>query len=402
MKILHTADWHIGKRLYKKELTKDFDRFIHWLIPVIAEHKVDVVLISGDVFDQANPSNEARKQYYHALLKLSEYDVQVIITGGNHDSPNMLNAPGDLLRHMDIHVIGELPDDLKNAIVPLKNQRGEVKAVVAAIPFLRDADLRSQSAAYESADRLEEVRKGIQGVFHAAGEWCKTKYPNVPALAMGHLFAAGVSVSDSERDIQIGNQAAVDSEVFGDQFDYVALGHIHKPQRVKADTPILYSGSPIPLSFSERKDEKRVLIYNTEAREVSSIAVPTFRLLKRITGTLDEIQTQFNVLNNKGEIEMLVEIEMIEQKYDPARIVDLDRWVQEYDREGVEIVAHRVRFIDQMSDIGELFENRNLEDLKPMEVFEEMLKKQDNDPEDKELMRSAFSEILDEVYRLER
>lgn len=402
MNILHTADWHIGKRLYKKELTEDFDRFIHWLIPVIAEHQIDVVLISGDVFDQANPSNEARKQYYHALLKLSEYDVQVIITGGNHDSPNMLNASRDLLRHMDIHVVGELPGELEEAIIPLKDRKGEVKAVVAAIPFLRDADLRSQSSAYESADRLEEVRKGIQGVFRTAGDLCKASYPNVPALAMGHLFAAGVSVSDSERDIQIGNQAAVDSGVFGDQFDYVALGHIHKPQRVKADTPILYSGSPIPLSFSERKDEKRVLIYNTEVREVLSIAVPTFRLLKRITGTLDEIQTQFNALTNKGEIEMLVEIEMIEQKYDPARIVDLDRWVQECDQEGVEIVAHRARFIDQMSDMGELFENRNLEDLKPMEVFEEMLNKQENDPDDEELLRSAFSEILDEVYRLEK
>jgi exonuclease SbcD len=92
---------------------------------------------------------------------------------------------------------------------------------------------------------------------------------------------------------------------------------------------------------------------------------------------------------------------MVEAKYDPGRIVDLDRWVQDFDCEGLKIVAHRARFIDQKSDIGELFENRSLEDLKPMEVFEEMLKNQDKSKDDQELLRMAFSEILDEVYKAE-
>jgi exonuclease SbcD len=401
MKILHTADWHIGKRLYKEDLSDDFDRFLDRLIETIVQHRVELVLISGDIFDQANPSNEARKQYYRALLKLNQINVKVIVTGGNHDSAHMLNAPSDLLRNMNIHVVGELPENLNEAIIPIENRSGERACVVAAIPYLRDADLRSQNRNYEASDGLDEIRKGIQQVFHNAGDICAEKYPNVPALAMGHLFAAGVNVSDSERDIQVGNQAAVDAGVFGSHFEYVALGHIHKPQQVKSEVPIYYSGSPIPLSFSERKDEKRVLIYDVVSKAISSIEIPTFRLIKRISGTLEEVQAKVNQLADSEELETLVEIEMIEDKYDPARIVDLDRWVQEYHRDGLKIVAHRARFTDQKSDIGEFFENRSLEDLKPMEVFEKMLEKQDKDDEDRELLRMAFSEILDEVYKAE-
>ncbi|NJW55391.1 exonuclease sbcCD subunit D, partial [Salinimicrobium sp. CDJ15-91] len=118
----------------------------------------------------------------------------------------------------------------------------------------------------------------IQNIFFEASEICASKYSGIPAVAMGHLFTAGIETSDSEREIQIGNLAAFEASRFGSYFSYIALGHIHKPQRVSAAVPTFYSGSPLPLSFSERKDEKRILLLDTEnSWEPLSIPVPSFR-----------------------------------------------------------------------------------------------------------------------------
>src|SRR5690606_8154472 len=119
MRILHTADWHIGKKLYKRELSDDFEFFIDWLIDTIASESIDTILISGDIFDHANPSNEARSQYYRALLRLSKCDVDIVLTGGNHDSAQMLEAPKELLRNLKFHIVGELAKDLDTKHIPI-------------------------------------------------------------------------------------------------------------------------------------------------------------------------------------------------------------------------------------------------------------------------------------------
>ncbi|HSP13096.1 MAG TPA: exonuclease subunit SbcD, partial [Salegentibacter sp.] len=208
MKILHTADWHIGKKLHKHELSEDFELFIAWLCGFIKNESVDVLLISGDVFDLANPSSEARKQYYRALMRLRKLDCKLIITGGNHDSPAMLDAPQEILRELEMHVVGGLPENLEDLIIPVKTKNAETELVIAAVPYLRDADLRSAVEGQTYEDRLEAIRMGIQQCFSQASELCERKYPGIPAIAMGHLFAAGAETSESEREIQIGNLAA--------------------------------------------------------------------------------------------------------------------------------------------------------------------------------------------------
>ncbi|MDZ7847099.1 MAG: exonuclease subunit SbcD [Owenweeksia sp.] len=240
------------------------------------KENVDAMLVSGDIFDLANPSNEARRAYFQALLKLRDLKCKLILTGGNHDSPSVLNAPKELLQAMDIHVIGNLPENLEDCLIPLKNAEGKTEAVVAALPYLRDPDLRqaTEEVSYES--RVEAIREGIARVFENVANCCKENFPNVPAIAMGHLFAAGVSTSESERDIQVGNEASFEADKFGDYFKYIALGHIHRPQKVNALVPAFYSGSPLPLSFSEREDKKRLLILDTENFEAESISIPFF------------------------------------------------------------------------------------------------------------------------------
>lgn len=398
MKILHTADWHIGKKLHKHDLNLDFEKFVEWLVQLVQSEKIEVLLISGDVFDLANPSSEARSAYYKALVHLSRLRCQIIITGGNHDSPAVLNAPRELLQSLNIHIVGNLTPEIAETLIPLKNKEGKVEMVVAAIPYLRAPDLRSPDEEIGYENRVEATRQGIARIFKEAADSCRKVFPEIPAIAMGHLFAAGVSTSESEREIQIGNEASFEASGFDSHFRYIALGHIHRPQQVKASMPVFYSGSPLPLSFSEREDKKRVLVLDTEKMNVRSIEIPVFRELKRISGTLDQLETKLRSVEKKGDLSTLVEIELIEDQYDPAKLLELDRIVQEFKKEGVEIVKHRATFKSRVKGASELFQpHQHLEDLQPQDVFHQLLEQHHLDEETTTLLQSAFREILEQV-----
>lgn len=401
MKILHTADWHIGKRLHSYSLDEDFDRFIDWLCQYMSQEDIDVLLVSGDCFDLANPSSTSRNQYFESLVKLRKSVKHIIITGGNHDSPSVLNAPQKVLKALDIHVVGGLPQDISEAIIPLRDKNDKITTVVAAIPFLRNPDIRRKETVLRtSEERIEALQNGIVEVFDRAAEECKTKYPDVPAIAMGHLYAAGIEESDSERDIQIGNQAAVKASSFNSFFKYVALGHIHKPQRVSSNQPVFYSGSPLPLSFSERKDEKRILILDTQQSfEPQSVSVPSFRKLIKIKGNLETIQTKIDTLpENDAGLKNLLEIELIEQEYQSKLLLDLEEIVANFDKPGYEIVKHRANFDNQLQGLAPTFgEEINLEELKPKKVFEERLDREDFTDEERRELIDTFAELLEEM-----
>lgn len=400
MKILHTADWHIGKKLHKHELSQDFDLFIGWLCDLLEKEKVDLLLVSGDVFDLANPSADARKQYYQALMKMRKYPCRIIVTGGNHDSPAMLDAPREILKELDIHIIGGLPQDMEDLVIPVSSRdKQEPELLIAALPYLRDSDLRKNTDGVTYDDRLEATRQGIQARFAEAENICTTKYPGVPALAMGHLFAAGITSSESERDIQIGNQAAFQASRFGSFFKYFALGHIHKPQRVAASVPAFYSGSPIPLSFSERRDEKRVLLLDTEKGwEPRSLPIPQFRNLVKISGSLQEIREKLDQLPENTQLESLLEVELVEDRYEAVKLFSLDELVSSFERSGYRIVKHRARFKNSMQGASEAYDpDVHLQDLKPREVFLELIENQDMETDTKQEVINAFDELLESL-----
>lgn len=401
MKILHTADWHIGKKLHKHELSEDFDLFISWLCELMHREKVNLLLISGDVFDLANPSSEARSQYYRALMKLKKQNCKIIITGGNHDSPAMLDAPKEVLRELDIHIIGGMPQNPEEVIIPVENAEGTPEVIVAAIPFLRDPDLRSANDGLTYEDRLEATRKGIENTFFEAADFCRKNYEQIPVIAMGHLFAAGMQGSESEREIQIGNQAAFEASQFGDYYSYVALGHIHKPQRVSAAIPAFYSGSPLPLSFSERKDVKRLLLIETEKGwEPQSIAIPAFRRLLKISGTLAELEQKLEGLQEQKQLESLIEVELFEEQYDAMKIFQLDELVSNFEKPGYRIVKHRATFQNRTTGAAELYDDqRQLQDLKPKDVFMELIASHDYSDDVRHEIVSAFDELLQEVQQ---
>jgi exonuclease SbcD len=359
--------------------------------------------VSGDVFDFSNPSSESRTHYYRTLIKLKKFDLKIIITGGNHDSPSVLEAPKAILNELDIHVIGQCPENLQDCLIPIFKDEN-VELVIAALPYLRNRDLQERFDAENHDSKQKAVQQSIAYHFQEAASLAKKKYPGVPLLGMGHLFAKGVSLSDSEREIQIGNLAGLDASHFGSNYSYIALGHIHKPQRLNSVTPIFYSGSPTPLSFSERKNEKRILLIDTsKSFEPESISIPKFRNLILVKGNLEKIKQKLSEITNAYPLQTLIEIEMEEEHFSPSKTIELEEYIETFKAEACEIVKHKVSFKYKPEGLrGITSTEEQISDFTPLEVFHKKLESVDETKTSKEELISAFEEILDELNRPEQ
>jgi exonuclease SbcD len=302
MRILHTADWHLGKKLDLHDRSQEHQLFLDWLLQTINDRKVDALIIAGDIFDTGSPANEALRMYYNFLVDLRKTSCRhAVIIGGNHDSISTLNAPRELLKALQVHVVGGVPENAEEQIIPLTNADGEVEAVVAAVPFLRDRDVRLSVAGESATEREQRIREGITHHYHnllPIMEEYKSK--GIPLIVTGHLFAQGAAASESEKEIHVGSLGQIPASAFPKEFNYVALGHLHRPQTVGGLPHIRYSGSPIPLSFSEATDEKQVLILEVRPGQsitIEPLQIPVFRQLIRISGQPEKVQQQLVQLN---------------------------------------------------------------------------------------------------------
>ena len=283
MKILHTADWHIGQRLHERQRTDEHEKFLEWLLNTIQEHKVELLLVSGDIFDTALPSSESTNLYYRFLYRLfDETDAYTVITAGNHDSARHLEAPREFLEMGRIYVVG-LADDPAKCVFTFP--RNNPRVAVAAVPYLSEGDLRHLS--YETeAERGERYRERFKA-FYAD---CVAVMPaELPKILMGHLFVQGGAIGTSERNIQIGGATATHASDFPDGVGYVALGHLHRPQTIKGTNyPIRYSGSPIPLRFNEASYRKKMYLLELSddgtLAEDKEINIPVFKKLCTVEG----------------------------------------------------------------------------------------------------------------------
>ena len=396
MRILHTADWHLGLRLYKREIVAEHHFFFAWLMELLKEREIDVLMISGDVFDQANPTNEARQLYYDFLKQLISLRIKVIITGGNHDAPGILNAPREILRMLDIHVVGSAMSDVKGELVGVGGRGSDqVEAVVAAVPYLREPDIHALTKDLEFEDKREQVRAAIRKHYELVADACKDY--TVPVIAMGHLYAAGSSVSDSERLIQMGNQSAVASDDFPSIFKYIALGHIHKPQFVNGLSHIRYSGSPVPLSFSERKDRKIVIELEVNGDDIVQIdhEVPVFRKLVRFSGSFEEVKAKIEAWKEEGLTKAYAELQIEEETMNPAVYADAARFVADWESPSIDIVNYTIVIKSDLPQMAELGNGHlDLREIQPLEVLDKMMEAGKVSPEDQFIMRSAFLELL--------
>ncbi|MDQ2769863.1 MAG: exonuclease SbcCD subunit D C-terminal domain-containing protein [Bacteroidota bacterium] len=309
MRILHTADWHLGQHfLTGQERTTEQQAFLDWLLRTVQEQAIDALVIAGDVFDSQTPSYTAQELYYTFLVKMQATGCRdIVVVGGNHDSPTMLNASRQLLRQLRIHVVGGVPTDPSEQIISLRYADGRPGLLVCAVPFLRDRDIRLARAGETPDERQLRVRQSIADHYAALADHELVRGQralDVPVLATGHLYAAGGEAREgAERDVHIGGLGLVGAEHFPAAFDYVALGHLHRPQLVGGRAHIRYSGSPVPLSFTEADDKQQVLLLEFKGAGVPAITalpVPVSRRLQRFHGTLDEVEADLLAYDNSA------------------------------------------------------------------------------------------------------
>ncbi|MDZ7790358.1 MAG: exonuclease SbcCD subunit D C-terminal domain-containing protein [Xanthomonadales bacterium] len=277
IRIIHTADWHIGQFFHGHDRNTEHQIFLDWLVEELRERRPDALLIAGDIFDHANPSGQSQKLFYRflAAARASCPDLDIVVIAGNHDSAGRLEAPESLLEAIGVKVVGQLqPEgDPQRALIPLHDSNGNVAAWCIGIPYLRPGDLPRLDG--ERQDYTDGIASTYQRHMQAALE---LREDNQALIAMGHLHARGGETSEhSERRLVIGGEEAVDSAAFGREPTYVALGHLHLAQSVGGQDHIRYSGSPLPLSFTETGYPHQVLEVHLDGaslERVETIPVP--------------------------------------------------------------------------------------------------------------------------------
>jgi len=402
MKIVHTADWHIGKILHNQDLHEDIHLFFDWLLEYIKEENIDILIVSGDIFDLANPANRDIKSYYQMLYKLSLTKTKIIITGGNHDSVSHLDAPSHLLDVLNIVVIGGGREDRNDMIIPCFDSTGQLECVILAVPFLRDKDLRPTIKASEMNSKSDAISAAIKKYYDELVELTNHKYGSeIPIIAMGHLFMHGAITSDSEREIHVGNLEGLQSDIIHPDIDYMALGHIHKPQTIGAKANIRYCGSPVFLDFSERDYEKRIIVLELENQKITNIkpvAIPKYRELRKIVGTLSEVESALSTYRNEYPLPAFLEIEVIEEKKDILKIQALDNLIIGIVGEEFKILKHRISFLENRIFTSTLQdEAKTIQELSPLEVFKlKLVEYTENETINDDLI-DIYMQLLEEI-----
>ncbi len=260
LKILHTGDLHLGLSLRRVSREEEQQRMLDWIVQVTREQKVDVLLIAGDVFDVANPPNSARTMFFNFLEQLVDTQTlsHVVITAGNHDSAGQLNALCPVTRRLGIHIVGGVEnrsDSWNDWIIPLEID-GEVCAVVNAIPYISEFRLGIRWTSDQVGKSHAVIRKALKSVYSEMADLARERHGNVPLIAMGHLTAMDeqYNLGEMPRSIHRIIDKGLDGEIFGDQYVYIALGHIHRKYKVRGEANAWYCGSPMPCSIAEAED----------------------------------------------------------------------------------------------------------------------------------------------------
>lgn len=312
MRILHTADWHIGQTLNGWSREYEHQVFCDALCDVIVTEGVDALLIAGDVFDGINPSGEAQRLLYAAIAGFLRANprLQIVITAGNHDPAQRLEAPEAVLNELGVHVLGTLRRnaadvDLQRHLIPLCDSTGTVRAHVLAVPFLRQADLPGlQLGATGGAESA--VTAAVRALHLAMSDAAETQAGGLPIIAMGHLTCSGGLESEgAERRILIGGEHAVPPDIFPPALSYVALGHLHRPQSLDGGR-VRYSGSPFPMSAAEiGYDHGVTLLDLNDGFAPRHIPLPRPVPMHRLPATgiapLAEVASALNALDLKSE-----------------------------------------------------------------------------------------------------
>ena len=391
MRILHTSDWHLGQNFYSKSRAAEHDAFLTWLLETAEEHQVDAIIVAGDIFDTGSPPSYARELYNRFVVKLQQTGCHLVVLAGNHDSVATLNESKDILAWLKTTVVasaGHAPFYL-----PLRD--GSPGAIFCPVPFLRPRDIVTSQAGRSGQEKqqhlLEAITHYYQQQYKAA---CELRGDSVlPIIASGHLTTVGASKSDAVRDIYIGTLDAFPAQNFPPA-DYIALGHIHRPQKPGGQEHIRYCGSPIPLSFDETGNSKYVNLVTFSAgklADVTALEVPVTQQLAVIKGDLASIRQQLEQWRGgPTDAPVWLDIEIATEDY----LSDMQRKIQALTADlPVEVLLVR-RSREQRERILAGERRETLSELKVEEVFARRLAQEELDDVQTARLQSLFSETL--------
>ncbi|MBK4770636.1 MULTISPECIES: exonuclease subunit SbcD [unclassified Pantoea] len=371
MRIIHTADWHLGQFFYSKSRAAEHQQFLDWLLAAIVQHQVDALIVAGDLFDTGSPPSYARELFNRFVVALQPSGCQLIVLAGNHDSVATLNESRELLACLNTRVITSATPGGEQQVLTLQQHDGTPGALLCAIPYLRPRDILRSQAGQSGRDKqlslLQAIEQHYQHCYAAAVAQREAMGSTLPIIATGHLTTVGVSKSDSVRDIYIGTLDAFPAQAFPPA-DYIALGHIHRAQRIADSDHIRYSGSPIALSFDELGREKSVFLleFSTRLESVTPLVIPSFQPMQMLKGAMAEIEQQLTAFHTyEGDLPVWLDIEITTQEY----LSDLQRRIEQLtDALPVEVLLVR-RSRDQRQRSLARLENETLSELKVEEVF---------------------------------
>ncbi len=382
MKFLHTADWHIGQLFHEYDRSFEHQQFLNWLETTIVSAQIDVLLISGDIFDVSNPSAASIKMFYVFLNQTTKANpnLQIIITAGNHDSPSRLEAPKPLLESSNVHIIGLVEKDLegnidyKKLLIPLFDQVGKIKIWCLAVPFLRMGDYPAIK------DCANPYSEGVTALYKEAYDYAiQQKQDGQVVIAMGHLHIHHAEITDQDKTERLimGGVECISATAFHQDIKYVALGHIHKAQKIGGKEHIRYSGSPLPMSFSERNYKHQVIVFelNEEISHVESIEIPLFVPLLRIPLRPLPLNQVLSLLENlpnsdadKNNIPYL-EVRVLLESPEPAMRHKIEIAIA---GKKVRLAKIEVSYPTTNQDQPQLITQEKLIELQPLDVFDKV------------------------------
>jgi DNA repair protein SbcD/Mre11 len=401
MRILHTSDWHLGQYFLGHSRQAEHQKLIAWLVEQTRLHAVDSVLIAGDIFDTGAPPSYARELYYTLILALRDAGVGLTLLAGNHDSVAVLEESRNLLTALNTAVIPSVRDDPNEQVRVLNTREGKPGAIVCAIPFIRPRDVLQSIAGQSARDKQQSLQDAIHAHYQALFALAEAKRAelgaHLPIIATGHLTTVGASASESVREIYVGALEAFPTTAFP-AADYIALGHIHRPQKVGGFEHIRYSGSPIALSFDEARQQKEMLLVDVSSdglESVTVLAVPCFQQLLSLRGSLKELEPAVAAVASEvaeGETVWL-EIVVCADDY----LSDLNARIQTI-TENLPVEVLRIRR-ERSSAMNALQSQakETLNELTPDDVFARRLQSETIDEEMRLQLLTMYREVVAEI-----
>jgi exonuclease SbcD len=404
MKILHTSDWHLGQYFLGKSRQNEHKQFLDWLLVCACENQVDAIIVAGDIFDTGSPPSYARELYNQFVEDLQATKIKLIIIGGNHDSVATLGESKGLLKLLNTFVIPGVMSNQDEQVITLTDKNKQPIAMICAVPFLRARDLQFSQAGLSGKQKQASLQQAItehyQGIYDLAKAQRKVIGKKIPIIATGHLATVGAKTSDSVRDIYIGTLESFSSNNFPPA-DYIALGHIHRAQKVGKTEHIRYCGSPITLSFDELNSTKKVLLVEFEEdklQEIKEINIPCFQQLKQIKGDLAEIEKKLDDLDSKLEGNIWLDIEVSTEDY----LGDLHQRIESMVADKpLEVLKLRRKKQQKLKSLGQV-EKETLQELTPLDVLNQRLAEEQWDSKEQKKLKKqitkAFNSIVEDLH----